>query len=292
MNIILHSHQGLGDQFIINGLVHSYFMPKYQKIYLAVAPLDKNIKTLQTLYQGFPNIDFVHVDDTVYMGHQYVYDMAVKMNCKIFKLGWTWMWDYANPPLRKFSGDEDMYIKYNGGRNSVFCEQPDDRWTDAAYRFPMNMYNYLDQPYINRYLRHVYPELPCGLYNKIKPKNKYIVVHNKSRFCSNYKLRIDSDYEQLVISEGITDNLFEWLPLILEAEELHCACSAVYNMVDNLARTDIKPKLFYHRIKQHTGTVVNTDENFRKWNIVEYSKEEIQSYPVEKFYDCMKYNYK
>lgn len=292
MNIILHSHQGLGDQFIINGLVHSYFMPKYEKIYLAVAPLDKNIKTLQTLYQGFPNIDFVHVDDTVYMGHQYVYDMAVEMNCKIFKLGWTWMWDYANPPLRKFPGDEDMYIKYRGGRNSVFCEHPDDRWTDIAYKFPMNMYNYLDQPYINRYLRHVYPELPRGLYNKIKPKNKYIVVHNKSRFCSNYKLRIESDYEQLVISEGVTDNLFEWLPLILEAEELHCACSAVYNMVDNLARTDIKPTLFYHRIKQHTGTVVNTDENFHKWNIVEYSKEEIQSYPVEKFYDCMKYNYK
>jgi hypothetical protein len=63
-------------------------------------------------------------------------------------------------------------------------------------------------------------------------------------------------------------------------------------MVDNIASDKIKPKLFYHKIKQHIETLVNTEENNHIWNMVYYSKEVIKSYPVEKFYDCVDYNYK
>jgi hypothetical protein len=290
--IILHSQQGLGDQFVINGLVHSFFIPRYEKIYIAVAPLDKNETTLRTLYKDYPMVDFINVDDSVYMGHQYVYDTAVNMNCEIFKLGWLWMWDYANPPLRKFPGDPSRYIKYNNGKNSVFCNNKDYRWNNSEFRYPIELYNLLDVPYSHRYTHNRYPKVDKDLYNKIKPKGKYIVVHNKSRWCLNYDLRIESPYEQIVISEGITDNLFNWLPLILEAEELHCACSAVYNMVDNIATNGLKPKLFYHKIKQHTDILVNTEHNKNIWNMVYYSDEVIKSYPVEKFYDCVDYNYK
>lgn len=290
--IILHSQHGLGDQFVINGLVHSFFIPKYDKIYIAVAPLDSNEKTLRSLYEDYPMVDFVDVDDSIYMGHQHVYDTAIALDCQIFKLGWIWMWDYANPPLRKFPGDSNRYIKYNNGKNSVFCDEPDYRWNNSEYRYPMELYNLLDVPYSHRYSHYKYPKLSYKLYNQIKPKGKYIVVHNKSRWCSNYNLSIDSPYEQLIISEGITDNLLEWLPLILEAEEVHCACSAVYNMVDNIALTQIKPKLFYHKIKQHINVVVNTEYNNHAWNIVYYPEDVIKSYPVEKIYDCMNYNYK
>lgn len=280
-NIILHSHTGLGDQFVISGLVRSFFVNRYKKIYIATSPLKTNLPTLSHLYEDLPQIEFVDVEMGDDLGHTHVYDLSFRLNCPIFKLGFKWLW-YCGMNIR-FPGDTDRYIKYAGGKNSIFNDKLEYVWPDLEYAYPKKFYSYLDQPYENRY---TYFKLPTmrdtarELYNKVYPNEKYVLIHNSASDWNHTQLKIPSDYSKIYI-EPLTDNLLDWVPLIQNAEEIHCVDSSVFHLVDNMSHS-LRAKLFYHDCRRNGATGnPNYPENNNVWNVLKYD----DRFPPENYFN-------
>ncbi len=92
---------------------------------------------------------------------------------------------------------------------------------------------------------------------------KYIVVHDQG---SDFKLKLDwtdaeqQGYQVVKITEGITDNIFDWLAVIEGAEALYLVDSCFANMVDGL---DIhRDKWFIRRSKMDLTPVLLSDWNY------------------------------
>lgn len=268
-NIILHSHTGLGDQFVISGLVRSFFVNRYKKIYLATSPLKTNLPTLSHLYEDLPQIEFVDVEMGDDVGHTCVYNLSLKLDCPIFKLGFKWMW-HRNTNIR-FPGDMSRYIQ---GKNSVFNDKLEYIWPDPEYSYPKKFYTYLDQPYENRYKYFRLPTMRDSskqLYNKLYPNKKYILIHNSASDWTHTQLSIPTEYEKIYV-EPVTNNLLDWIPLIKNAEEIHCVDSSVFHLVDNMSH-GLRAKLFYHDARNLGATGnPNYPENNNVWNVVKYAE--------------------
>lgn len=271
-DIILHSHTGLGDQLVINGLVRSFFIENYRNIYIVTNPLS-NEETLKHLYSDFEDrIKFVDADMRNDIGHTSVYELSETLKCRIFKLGFKWMW-YSNTGI-KFPGDPERYIKYNGGKNSIFNDKIEYCWPDLHYSYPRKFYSYLDQPYINRYI-HAKPmtetEKSVRLFEQVAPKENYILVHNKTSIYTYTNLKLPND-KHIVYVDNLTDNLLDWITVIKNADEIHCVESSVFHLVDNISHS-LKSKLFFHHIRNFNAmTFINCEENNNVWETVEYEQ--------------------
>lgn len=280
-NIILHSHTGLGDQLVIYGLVRSFFTKQYKKIYIATSPLKTNLPTLTHLYEDLEQVEFVDVILGNDVGHSHVYNLSLELDCPIFKLGFKWMW-YAETGI-KYPGDPSRYIKYAGGKNSIFNDRLEYSWPDPEYLYPKKFYSYLDQPYENRYKYFKLPPMrdnSYSLYNKLYPNEKYVLIHNQSSDWTHTHLSINTDYKKIYI-EPLTDNLLDWIPLIQNAEEIHCVDSSVFHLVDNISHS-LRATLFFHDCRRNAATGnPNYAENNNVWNIVTYE----DRFPPEEYFN-------
>ena len=274
-NIILHSHTGLGDQFVISGLVRSFFVNRYKKIYIATSPLKTNLPTLSKLYEDLPQIEFVDVEMGDDVGHTHVYNLSLQLDCPIFKLGFKWMWHH-NTNI-KFPGDMNRYIQ---GKNSIFDDKLEYIWPDPEYSYPKKFYSYLDQPYKNRYKYFKLPTISDKLYNKLYTGEKYVLIHNSASDWIHTHLEIPTEYKKIYV-EPISDNLLDWVPLIENAEEIHCVDSSVFHLVDNMSHS-LRAKLFYHDSRRNGATGnPNYTENNNVWNIVKYDNR----FPPEDYFN-------
>lgn len=98
------------------------------------------------------------------------------------------------------------------------------------------------------------------------PDKKYLLVHNQSSENFDYKIDIENknNYE-LVYVKKVTNNIFSYLNLLNNAEEIHCVPSSFYCLVDGMFKSGSK-KLFYHDIR------INSNQNIdkTKWKIINY----------------------
>jgi hypothetical protein len=268
--IILHAHTGLGDHLVISGLVRSFFIDRYKTIYVVTNP--ENISTLSHLYEDLPQIKFLAVNLGDDWGHSHVYNLSLQLDCPIFKLGFKWHW-LANIGITAFPGDPDRYIKYAGGKNSIFNNKKEYMYPEEGYEYPRKFYTYLDQPYENRYKYFKLPamrERAYQLYDQLYPNEKYVLVHSVA---SNWKftnLNIDTKYKKVYV-EPLTDSLLDWVPLIQHAEEIHCVDSAVLHLADNLSHS-LRAKLYYHDARNYGGIRVEYPENNFVWTKLPYSE--------------------
>lgn len=268
--IILHSHMGLGDQLIISGLIRSFFVNRYKNIYVVTAPLKVNQPTLSHLYEDLEQIKFIDGVQGGNWGHHDIYDLSLQLDCLIFKLGFKWHW-YSNSGINACPGDHSRYVKYAGGKNCIFNDKLEYVWPEEGYEYPRKFYSYLDQPYENRYKYFKLPKMRDSgyqLYDKLYPKEKYVLIHNIGSDWTHTHLSINTDYKKIYI-EPLTDSLLDWIPLIQNAEEIHCVDSSVFHLVDNISHS-LRAKLFYHNSKSHGGTRCNYAENNFIWNVIEY----------------------
>jgi hypothetical protein len=102
------------------------------------------------------------------------------------------------------------------------------------------------------------------VYNKVVRNHKqYIVVHTEG---SDKKLDLDwSDaeaqgYQVIHIREGITDNIFNWLKVLENAQSLYLIDSCFANMVDCLDMH--RDKWFIRRSKMDLTPVLLSDWNY------------------------------
>jgi hypothetical protein len=108
------------------------------------------------------------------------------------------------------------------------------------------------------------------LYDRLYPNEKYVLVHS---IASNWKftnLNINTDYKKIYV-EPLTDSLLDWVPLMQNAEEIHCVDSAIFHLSDNLSHS-LRAKLYYHDARNYSGSRPNYPENNFVWNPIPYTE--------------------
>ena len=98
---------------------------------------------------------------------------------------------------------------------------------------------------------------------KLNPEGKpFIFLHEDVfRGFTIDRSKIDSDL--VIIENDVTENIFHFIKILEEAEEIHCMESSFKSLIDIYAKTD---KIFYHDFRnQPLGKHTN-----KEWNIVSY----------------------
>jgi hypothetical protein len=119
------------------------------------------------------------------------------------------------------------------------------------------------------------PEREQALYNRLVKSSNYFVTHTVG---SSYSTKPDlsaipKDWQHIDITEGITDNIFDWLKIIEGAQALICIDSIIANMVDQL-KIDVD-KYWIPRSHIHLTPVLGTE-----WTILEPPTDSLASQKI------------
>ena len=101
------------------------------------------------------------------------------------------------------------------------------------------------------------PEQELTLFNKVVKHHQYYVTHLEG---SNFNTDIDlpdlpDSWQRVSITPGLTDNIFDWLTIIENAQLLVCIDSCVANLVDQLG-LPVKEKIWIPRSHIHATPVL------------------------------------
>ena len=90
------------------------------------------------------------------------------------------------------------------------------------------------------------------LLEKLNPqKLPFMLVCKKDSGSHMYELNIPNSSNLLVIEVSpITNNIFDWVHLVLKATQIHTIDTAFIHLVENTLSSDTKQKLCFHRIRQ------------------------------------------
>lgn len=231
--ILVHTRGGLGDQIICNGMINYWSESKF--IYLAARP--PSIPTLQCMYKDNPNIEIVPAF-SIYLGNDHeveISQIAKKLNVRSI-------------------GVSTLDI--------------------ALHRYQDAMYEYVGVPIEYRYSKFRLPnEIPKRkeLYDKFKPNKKYALISSLGSSGDNniqWDLYINPELDRVFLNP-VTDNLLDWIDLIIEADEIHCVASAPFHLVDSIWSL-AKGKKFFHDSRIHTYFDPNNEHNQRCWKFIDY----------------------
>lgn len=94
-------------------------------------------------------------------------------------------------------------------------------------------------------------------------QENYIFVHDKSS-TGEYNLNIESSFRQIKPDKiACEDSVFDWVPIIAGAKEVHAINSSFVHLIDSIKTN---AKLFYHDIKPNTvGFSLK-----KNWQIINY----------------------
>lgn len=87
---------------------------------------------------------------------------------------------------------------------------------------------------------------------KLNPENKpFMLVCNKDSSGHVHTLNISNDQNLLAIEvQPLTNNIFDWADLLINASEVHTIDTAFIHLVENFLTPDTNTRLFFHRIRQ------------------------------------------
>jgi hypothetical protein len=226
--IIVHHHTGLGDHFICNGLVHSLS----DTYYIDLICKNRHLKTVKHLYEDFPDIHIIGVEDD----HADTLKYAQETNYPLIRVG------FENCDYNRF---EDSF--YETSNVDPMAEY--DRFV-----FPTNL------------------EGSAVLYNRIKEKlgADYIFVHDASSYGS-FSLNIKSDLPKHVAQKEDTDNLLDYVDTICNAKEVHVINSGLNNLVFQLYYKGLtNGTIFFHDARKPNmgGIPVRIPEGVKVVNYV------------------------
>ena len=250
--LLLHTHSGIGDHIICNGMVHSY-AEKYDIVY--VPHLKMYGESVRTLYDGFSKIipvEFPNID--LNRNRHLLQDFAIKNNAEMISIA-------------------DPDIQYSN--HLRILEDGNAHWVTLAIGSDRQFYELADLTFSTRYNKCHIPENTIKseeLYVKLSNKKPYVLVHRYSSGRKlGYPLVINTHLNVVEITENITNNIFDYLTLIKNANEIHVVPSSIGCLVDSIA-TKIKAKLFFHNVKCSVETQVNCKWNNFRWIVVDYNR--------------------
>lgn len=243
MNFLVLPHLGLGDQFIMNGLVHFFHQQFKAESILIFAYNNYQKKTLEHLYSDYPNIQMIYIE----------HDPKGDFGPLITSL-------QGLPLMSMVTYHLKTYYLLNFGIHSEYRTGcfPNETWIDTFYK----------QGKVDPLIRYSHFTLPNSMenaeviYRKVVDKigSKYVVLHDDpSRgFCFNNKFllrlfekhnvselpviylgknRVDYEpYEDLnnhdVSIELNCDSLLDLTIVLEKATECHLMDSSIVCLID------------------------------------------------------------
>ena len=224
---ILYHHLGLGDHIICAGLVN-YLSKNYKTIHLPVKR--RNLQNVNFLYENNPSVSTFIVD----IEDDDILKYSKKVDLKILKIG---------------------FRKRGKPFNSGFYKQ-----INLPYDISFNNFGYK---------RDIPKEI--NLYKHLSSEHNvnanYGLVHAESSL-GDADLKIRNDIPVIYIKKetDIYNNIFLYMKLIEEAQEIHCIDSSFLHLVE---RSETKAKLFFHNIKNNKIKGANL-ELVKNWEIIDY----------------------
>jgi len=230
---------GLGDSFVVSGLVH-YYADRCVEMHVPALP--KFFDTIKCLYQDHSHIKVIPISNDQ-EEDSYCYENRLSKIIRIplqhtivrgFDIHpvWDMQW-YANHEL-------PFGLRYTNFRLPAYVEGAEELYQQLSD----------NEPYI---LLHRYTgDHPDGL-----PIN--VSTFRAANQMPNFKI--------IEIDHTITGNMLQFIKLIERAQEIHCVPSSFHCLVDSVKT---QARLFFHDIREKTSMVVNSGWNNNKWIVVNY----------------------
>jgi hypothetical protein len=224
--IYIHQHLGLGDHIICNGLIRNLYK-KHKKINLFVKR--HNILNVSFMFKDLFNLNIlpINTDEDVYRNY----------NHNVLRIGF----EHLNNLIQKHSigWDEAFYKQLEITFN--------DRW---------------DLFFVERDLRG-----EENLYKKLNPNNeKYSIIHSTGSDGINridYS-KINKNLLQIEIKKEHTNNIFHYLSLLENADEIHCIDSSFLHLSDSVTTNG---DLFFHNLNK-TRNINESHKQKKIWKKV------------------------
>ena len=233
--LCIHHHLGLGDHFDMNGMVRNY-LKEFNKIY--VFSKSSYYSMIEYMYRDNDNIIVIEIpnermNEEVQIAENF-YNISSNIT-NFLRIGFE-----HYPFLQENQLDKNCW--------EFFYEQ-----VNVPYNIRTDMFHVeRDMEEENRVLKKLNPS-----------GDKFIFVHDdKERGFSVNKEHI-LDKGLTVIENDMDENIFHFLKIIENAEEIHCMESSFKSLIDIYAKTE---NIFYHDFRnQPLGTKTN-----KKWKVIKY----------------------
>ena len=217
----IYHHLGLGDHIICNGLVRQ-FSKLYQKVYCFVKAV--NVSSVAFMYRDEPKIQLIPVKDDS--------EVVLRTNESIplIKIGFE--------KLDTSSGNFDESFYRQVGMD--FSSRWYDFYVERDHQLERELFSTLNPGHTPYALVH--DDVRRSLFLDVTYVTKGLQIINPSEH-----LRI-----QEMNPEFQNYNLFHWILLLENAEEIHCMDSSFKCLVESLSNL-AKPRLYYHRYVRGSG---------------------------------------
>jgi hypothetical protein len=232
--LLVATRGGLGDQIICNGIINHW-----SETHHVILPVRKDvIPSMQCLYMDNPNVEIIE--------------------CYYLQLG---------------PGHEQEMMEKSHHYNARYISLGTTGIKDTEYQ--ESMYEYAGLPFEYRYSKFRFPsevKNRQGLNNLFAEEAKapYSLVHRwGSSGPANFHLNVITHPIIEVVPHS--DNIFDWIDLILNATEIHCLPSSFFHLVDSIL-PQVKAKLFYHHARRHTDMRIHNEFNHGRWQWVHYDQ--------------------
>jgi hypothetical protein len=231
--LYIHTHLGLGDQLLTNGLVRTIVDRSPEDDFVVFAK-HHNYESVKFMYHDEPRISVVSVssDSEVYQ------ITAGKSN--VVRIGFNAINAYGRIPF-----DQTFYRQMDVPFSA--------KWSEWYYK---------------RARLH----LELDMYGALMGSNfsKYIFVHDdESRGIINPKYLTGKRIIRPVL--GLTDVIFDYVYTIEHASEVHCIDSSFLSLVDQLKYPYIQAPIYFHKYaRSYSGSVYDPIPSVNgAWNILE-----------------------
>ncbi len=213
MRVILLHHFGLGDHFMVHGIVREY-CKRYKKV--AIFSLPHNYASVSFMFRDLDNLTIIRGDEA--FAREFI-----RQN------------ETASGP-EKYDEVKILGFEYLR-RSGTPLEQQfyDLAGVDLAKKW--------DNFYVERdYAREQ------DLFEKIAPQEDYVFLHEDTsrRFTINRE-KIPKHFAVYTADPTLTNNAFDYCTLIERAKEIHVIDSSFMFLIDCLAYNAPGQKLFVHR---------------------------------------------
>ena len=254
-SLVLHTHTGLGDHIITNGMVHS-FTEDYDKVY--VPHIKMFSESINALYKGFSKVEPVPLPDI---------DINLNGRHLIQKI--------VDDTKSEYMCIGDPLLVYPS--RIVMNSKGEIEMRNIATNFDRQFYELAGMHFSIRYTHARIPqstERSLEIYKQLTNEEDFILVHDNSSISSQLPLALDqvSKYKNLKVVKiqmGVTNNVFDFVDLIKKAKEIHVVGSFFQCIVDSMVK-QTSADLYFHNIMIKHDAQVNCEWNNRRWAQLDY----------------------
>ena len=157
--------------------------------------------------------------------------------------------------------------------HTVSCVLWDEQWY-THYEIPFGVrYNGFNLPTSSSASKNLYQNLvtnPRYILTHTQWSNRNDVPIDMHSWRQGAGLDSLDQFQIIDLNPALSNNLLDFVDLILNAEEIHCVPSCMFCLVDSIVNK-IKARLFYHDIRKNTAMRVNHKWNNHRWCMINYT---------------------